>query len=43
MGAVIVSGVNSPPILEPAEHVFNLVALFVERGIMRDNDLAACS
>ncbi|TAU59217.1 hypothetical protein ELI45_32680 (plasmid) [Rhizobium ruizarguesonis] len=29
-------------VLEPAEHVFDLVAFFVERRIMWDDDLAVC-
>ena len=30
MGATVVSGVDASPVLEPAEHVLNSVALFVE-------------
>jgi hypothetical protein len=28
--------VNAPPVLEPSEHVLDLVALFVEDGVMGD-------
>jgi hypothetical protein len=34
VGATVISGVNSPPVPEPAEHVLDLVALFVEHRIM---------
>ena len=34
MGAAVVSGVDAPPILEPSEHVLDLVALLVEDGVM---------
>ena len=39
MGAAVVSGVDAPPILEPSEHVLDLVALLVEDGVMGDRDL----
>ena len=39
MGAAVISGVDSPPIFEPSEHVFDLVALFVEDGVIGDGDL----
>ena len=39
MGAAVVSGVGAPPILEPFEHVLDLVALLVEDGVMGDRDL----
>src|ERR1700742_3150749 len=39
MGAAVVSGVDAPPILEPCEHVLDLVALLVEDGVMGDRDL----
>ena len=40
MSATVVSGVDAPPILETAEHVFDLVALFIEDGVMGDRDPA---
>ncbi len=40
MCASIVSGVNTPPVLQPAEHVFDPVALTVEDAIVRDWHLA---
>ena len=39
MGATVVAGVDAPPVFEAPEHVFDLVALFVEDGVMRDRDL----
>src|ERR1700683_4600807 len=39
MGAAVISGVDSPPIFEPSEHVFDLVAPFVEDGVIGDGDL----
>ena len=36
MGAAVVSGVDAPPVFEAPEHVFDLVALFIEDGVMRD-------
>ena len=36
MGASVVAGVDPPPVLKPAEHDLDLVALAVERGIVRD-------
>ena len=42
MRATVVSSVNSAPVLEPAKHVLDLVALFVERRIVRDRHLAVC-
>jgi hypothetical protein len=38
MGAAVVSGVDARPILEPSEHVLDLVALLVEDGVMGDRD-----
>jgi hypothetical protein len=38
MGATVVSSVDAPPVLEAPEHVFDLMALFVEDGVMRDRD-----
>jgi hypothetical protein len=32
--------VDAPPILDPTEHVLDLVALFVERGVVRDRDFS---
>lgn len=40
MGASVVAGVDAPPVLEPAEHVLDLVAPAVERGVVRDRNLA---
>jgi hypothetical protein len=36
VGTSVVAGVDAPPVFEPAEHDFDLVALAVERGIVRD-------
>ena len=38
--ASIIAGVESPPVLEATEHDFDLVALTVERAIVRDRHLA---
>ena len=38
MGATVVSGADLPPVFEAPEHVFDLVALFIEDGVMRDGD-----
>jgi len=40
MGATVVSGVDAPPVFETPEHVFDLVALFVEDGVMGDRGFA---
>ncbi len=40
MGATVVAGVDAPPVLEFAEHVFDPVALAVEGGVVRDRHLA---
>ena len=40
MGATVVSGVDTPPVLKAPEHVFDSVALFVEDGVMRDRGFA---
>ena len=40
MGATVVSGVDAPPVFEAPEHVFDLMALFVEDGVMRDRGFA---
>ncbi len=42
VGATIVAGVDAPPILEPAKHDLDLVALAIERGIVRDRHLSVC-
>jgi len=36
----IVAGVDASPVLEPTEHVFDLVALAVQRSVVRDRDFA---
>lgn len=38
MGAAVVSNVDATPIFEPSEHVFDLVALLVEAGVIGDGD-----
>ena len=40
MRAAIVASVDAPPVLEPTEHDLDLVALSVERSIVRDGHLA---
>jgi hypothetical protein len=40
VGATVVSGMDAPPVLEPAEHVLDSVALFVEDGVVGDWDFA---
>jgi len=40
MGAAVVAGVDAAPVFEFAEHVLDLVALAVERAIMRDRHSA---
>ena len=40
MCASIIAGVDAAPVLEPAEHVLDLVAFPVERAIVRDRRLA---
>ena len=40
MGATVVSGVDTPPVFEAPEHVFDLMALFVENGVMGDRGFA---
>jgi hypothetical protein len=42
MGATVVSGVDAPPVFEALEHVFDLMALFVKDGVMRDRGFAPC-
>jgi hypothetical protein len=39
MGATVVSGVDATPIFEAPEHVFDLVALLIEEGVIGDGDL----
>jgi len=38
MGAAIITGMNAAPILEPAEHVLDLVTLTIERSVVFDRD-----
>ena len=38
MDASVVAGVDTPPVLEASEHDLDLVALTVERGVVRDVD-----
>ena len=40
MRASVVTGMDTPPILEPAEHVFDLVPLAIENAVMFDQLLA---
>ncbi len=40
MCASVVTDVDAPPVLESAEHVFDLVALAIERIVVLDWDLA---
>ena len=40
MGASIVAGVDAAPVLEPAEHVLDAMALAVECLVMRDRNFA---
>ena len=40
MGAAVVSGVDAAPVLEPAEHVLDPVALAVECAVVGDRYLA---
>ena len=39
MGASVVAGVDASPVFEAAEHDLDLVALAVQRPVMRDSDL----
>ncbi len=36
MGATVITHGNAPPVLEPAEHIFHLVALLVEFPVVFD-------
>jgi hypothetical protein len=36
MGATVISGCDATPVLQPAEHAFNEVALFVKLGVILD-------
>jgi len=36
MGASVVTGVDAPPVLEPAEHILNFVTLAIELSVMFD-------
>ena len=38
--AAIIAGVDASPVLEPAEHIFDFVALTVEDAVVRDRHLA---
>jgi hypothetical protein len=38
VGATVVSCVDAPPVLDPAEHVFDAVALLIEDGVVRDRN-----
>jgi len=40
VSATIVAGVDAPPVLEFAERVFDLVALAIEGGVVRDRHLS---
>jgi hypothetical protein len=40
VGAAIVAGVDASPVLEPTEHILDLVALAVERLVMWDRRFA---
>ena len=40
MGASVVAGVDASPVLEPAEHVLDPVAMAIEGPIVIDLDLA---
>ncbi len=40
MCASVVAGVDTPPVLDPAKHVFDFVALAVEDLIVVDLDFA---
>ena len=40
VGASVIAGVDAPSLLQSAEHVFDLVALAVERLVVLDLDLA---
>jgi hypothetical protein len=39
VGATVITHGDAPPVLEPAEHIFNLVALLVELPVVFDLDL----
>lgn len=40
MGAPVVAGVDTSPVLEPAKHDLDLVSLAVKRGVVGDGDFA---
>ena len=40
LGATVVSGCDTPPILEPAKHVLDFMTLLVELAVMRYWDLS---
>ena len=43
MGAAVIMGGGAAPVLEPAEHALNQIALLVEAGVVGDRDLVARS
>ncbi|AEW13576.1 hypothetical protein BAA13334_I03094 [Brucella abortus A13334] len=43
MSASVISGVNSSPVLKPAEHIFDLMTPFIEDRIIWDDILAVGS
>jgi hypothetical protein len=40
VGALVVTGCDASPVLDPAEHDLDFVALALEQGIVRDVDFA---
>jgi hypothetical protein len=40
VGAAVVAGVDTAPVLEPAEHVLDLMPASIEGGVVRDLNLA---
>ena len=40
MGAAVVAHGDAPPVLEPAEHIFNFVPLFIEFPVVFNLDFA---
>ena len=40
MRASVIAGVDAPPVLAPTEHDLDLVTLPIERGVVRNGDLA---
>jgi hypothetical protein len=41
VGAAVVSGMDAPPVVEPSEYVFDLVALLVDGGVIGDGTFEA--